>query len=213
MAKASELINRSNTICHYKRFSGFSEPNCNGCNAGDSKMVELLHLFAESGLDDDSGALSIQVLQEFYVQAPRASRADAVPHELARGLIEAWSRFRIQAMTLPILNAALRIRKTRGVFIFGQRHRRRRSGPRLRPDLHRRPGPWASGRWPRHYRPIPLTVAPLLRQRLADPRRSIQLLPLRRKITPTPAPDSNSQWPRRPPPYSCNPALRNRHPH
>jgi predicted nucleic acid-binding protein len=65
-------------------------------------------------LDDDSGALSIQVLQEFYVQATRASRADAVPHELAVGLIEAWSRFRIQAMTLPILNSALRIRKTRG---------------------------------------------------------------------------------------------------
>src|ERR1019366_9398322 len=50
MAKESELINRSNTICHYKRFSGFLEPNCNGCNAGDSKMVEILHLFAESGL-------------------------------------------------------------------------------------------------------------------------------------------------------------------
>ena len=65
-------------------------------------------------LDDDSGALSIQVLQEFYVQATRASRADAVPHELAVGLIEAWSRFRIQDMTLPVLNMALRIRKTHG---------------------------------------------------------------------------------------------------
>ena len=65
-------------------------------------------------LDDDSGALSIQVLQEFYVQATRASRADAVPHELAVGLIGAWSRFRIQDMTLPILNAALRIRKAHG---------------------------------------------------------------------------------------------------
>src|ERR1035438_1783589 len=63
-------------------------------------------------LDDDSGALSIQVLQEFYVQATRTSRADAVPHELAAGLIEAWSRFRIQDMTLAVLNVALRIRKT-----------------------------------------------------------------------------------------------------
>src|ERR1039458_892131 len=62
-------------------------------------------------LADDSGALSIQVLQEFYVQATRISRADAVSHELAAGLIEAWSRFRIQDMTLPILNMALRIRK------------------------------------------------------------------------------------------------------
>jgi predicted nucleic acid-binding protein len=65
-------------------------------------------------LDDDSGSLSIQVLQEFYVQATRSSRADAVPHELAAGLIEAWSRFRIQDMTLPVLKTALRIRKTYG---------------------------------------------------------------------------------------------------
>jgi hypothetical protein len=50
MAKASELINRSNTICHYKRFSGFSKANCNACNVGAFKMVELLHLFAENGL-------------------------------------------------------------------------------------------------------------------------------------------------------------------
>jgi len=65
-------------------------------------------------LDDDSGALSIQVLQEFYVQATRGSRADALSHELAVGLIEAWSRFRIQDMTLPILRAALQIRQARG---------------------------------------------------------------------------------------------------
>ena len=65
-------------------------------------------------LDDDSGALSIQVLQEFYVQATRASRADAVPHDLAVRLIEAWSRFRIQDMTLSVLKVAVRIRKTRG---------------------------------------------------------------------------------------------------
>jgi predicted nucleic acid-binding protein len=65
-------------------------------------------------LDDDLGALSIQVLQEFYVQSTRASRADALPHELAAGLIEAWTRFRIQDMTLSVLNIALRIRKTYG---------------------------------------------------------------------------------------------------
>jgi predicted nucleic acid-binding protein len=65
-------------------------------------------------LADDSGALSIQVLQEFYVQATRASRADAVPHEFAAGLIEAWARFRVQDMTFSILNAALRIRRAHG---------------------------------------------------------------------------------------------------
>ena len=65
-------------------------------------------------LADDSGALSIQVLQEFYVQATRTSRADAISHELAAGLIDAWSRFRIQDLTFPILQTALRIRKTYG---------------------------------------------------------------------------------------------------
>jgi predicted nucleic acid-binding protein len=65
-------------------------------------------------LGDDSAALSIQVLQEFYVQATRASRRDPIPHELAAGLIEAWTRFRIQDMTLSVLNDALRIRKTFG---------------------------------------------------------------------------------------------------
>ena len=42
-------------------------------------------------LDDDAGALSIQVLQEFYVQATRSSRSDAISHEVAAGLIESWS--------------------------------------------------------------------------------------------------------------------------
>jgi hypothetical protein len=50
MTEASELINGWDTICHYKRFFGFPEPNSNGCNAGVPKMVELLHLFAENRL-------------------------------------------------------------------------------------------------------------------------------------------------------------------
>ncbi len=65
-------------------------------------------------LDDDSSTLSIQVLQEFYVQATRAGRADAIPHEFAAGLIESWSRFRIQDMNLAVLQTALRIRQTYG---------------------------------------------------------------------------------------------------
>jgi len=44
----------------------------------------------------------------------RASRVDAIPHELAAGLIEAWLRFRIQDMNLSVLKSALRIRQTRG---------------------------------------------------------------------------------------------------
>src|ERR1700683_1912058 len=65
-------------------------------------------------LADDSGALSIQVLQEFYVQATRSSRADAISHEFAAGLIEAWLRFRVQDITMAVLTSALRIRKAHG---------------------------------------------------------------------------------------------------
>ena len=65
-------------------------------------------------LDDDSGALSIQVLQEFYVQATRAGRRDAIPHELAAGLIESWTRFPVQEMNLEVLRTALTIRQAHG---------------------------------------------------------------------------------------------------
>ncbi|MCX6612785.1 MAG: PIN domain-containing protein [Acidobacteria bacterium] len=61
-------------------------------------------------LDNQTNCLSIQVLQEFYVQATRASRPDPIPHQLATALINSWSRFRIQDMTMPILQSALRIR-------------------------------------------------------------------------------------------------------
>ena len=52
------------------------------------------------------------------MQSTRSSGADALPHELAAGLIEAWSRFLIQDMTLPILQAALRIRKAHGFSLW-----------------------------------------------------------------------------------------------
>lgn len=69
---------------------------------------------AISLLDEDSGALSVQVLQEFYVQATRNSRADAIPHEFAASLIEAWCRFRVQDITMAVLTSALQIRKAHG---------------------------------------------------------------------------------------------------
>ncbi len=54
-------------------------------------------------------ALSIQVLQEFYVQATRATRADALEHGVAVGLIRAWRRFPVQETTLAVMDAALEI--------------------------------------------------------------------------------------------------------
>ena len=61
-------------------------------------------------LDGDDGALSVQVLQEFYAQATRATRPDPLSHEVAAEFIGKWIRFRVQDVTLAILNAALAIR-------------------------------------------------------------------------------------------------------
>ena len=65
-------------------------------------------------LDHDDGALSVQVLQEFYVQATRATRSDPLPHQIAVGLITTWTRFRIQEINLAILAAALEIKAVHG---------------------------------------------------------------------------------------------------
>jgi predicted nucleic acid-binding protein len=69
---------------------------------------------ADALLGQDDGALSVQVLQEFYVQATRANRPGRLPHDIAVGLIHAWSRFPVQALTLPIVDAALEIKASYG---------------------------------------------------------------------------------------------------
>lgn len=66
-------------------------------------------------LDQDDIALSVQVLQEFYVQATRPNRPDPLPHNTAAGLISAWTRFRVQPNNLQILAAALQIKAAHGL--------------------------------------------------------------------------------------------------
>jgi len=61
-------------------------------------------------LDADDIALSVQVLQEFYVQATRAGRADALSHDIAVGLVRTWLRFTVQEITLPVMIGALEIK-------------------------------------------------------------------------------------------------------
>ena len=61
-------------------------------------------------IDADDNALSVQVLQEFYVQATRPTRADALPHDIAAGLIRTWLRFKVQEITVPIMARALEIK-------------------------------------------------------------------------------------------------------
>ncbi len=62
----------------------------------------------------DDLALSAQVLQEFYVQATRASRPDALSHDIAAGLVRAWARFPVQEISLEIVTAALEIHARHG---------------------------------------------------------------------------------------------------
>lgn len=61
-------------------------------------------------LDADDIVLSVQVLQEFYVQATRATRPDALSHDIAVGLVRTWLRFTVQEITLPLMIGALEIK-------------------------------------------------------------------------------------------------------
>ena len=65
-------------------------------------------------LERDDGALSVQVLQEFYVQATRSTRPDPLLHEIAAGLITTWTRFSVQEITPSILSGALEIKAAHG---------------------------------------------------------------------------------------------------
>ena len=65
-------------------------------------------------LQRDDGALSIQVLQEFYAQATRPTRPHRLPHDIAVRLIRTWTRFELQEMTHAILNSALEIKGETG---------------------------------------------------------------------------------------------------
>jgi predicted nucleic acid-binding protein len=62
---------------------------------------------ARALLAEGDVALSVQVLQEFYVQATRPIRSDALSHAQAAALVEAWLRFPTQDTTPPLVRAAL----------------------------------------------------------------------------------------------------------
>ena len=57
-------------------------------------------------LDSDDLAMSVQVLQEFYVQSTRAGKHGRLTHEQAALLIESFLRFPVQEITLSLLTAA-----------------------------------------------------------------------------------------------------------
>lgn len=55
-------------------------------------------------------ALSVQVLQEFYVQSTRATRPDPLSHEQAAALVESFLRFPVQQTTTALMTAAMATR-------------------------------------------------------------------------------------------------------
>ena len=79
-------------------------------DSGDSDKGEI----ARKILLSADLALSVQVLQEFYVQATHSRRPDALTHDFAVRLIEKWMRFRIQDNTIAVLRDALEIKAQYG---------------------------------------------------------------------------------------------------
>jgi predicted nucleic acid-binding protein len=70
---------------------------------------------AERLLSERDNALSVQVLQEFYVQATRATRAGSLDHDTAVKLIRTWLRFPVQNITVAVMSAALDIKARTGL--------------------------------------------------------------------------------------------------
>ncbi len=62
---------------------------------------------AEEILAERDLSLSVQVLQEFYVQATRPSRSEPLSHEEAVCLIESWKRYPVVEISVELVDAAL----------------------------------------------------------------------------------------------------------
>ncbi len=66
---------------------------------------------ANDVLDEVDLALSTQVLQEFYVQATRTTRARPLSHRQAVDLVTSLSRYTIQPTTTELVHAAMENRR------------------------------------------------------------------------------------------------------
>jgi len=62
---------------------------------------------AEALLNETDLALSVQVLQEFYVQATHPARTMPIGHDAATALLTTLSRFPILDITQPLVLAAI----------------------------------------------------------------------------------------------------------
>ena len=57
-------------------------------------------------LGEDDLDLSVQVLQEFYVQATRSTKPERLEHADAVALVESWLRFRVQETSVQVMQDA-----------------------------------------------------------------------------------------------------------
>jgi predicted nucleic acid-binding protein len=60
-------------------------------------------------IDQGDCALSVQVVQEFFVQATRQSRPDRIAPDQAMALIDTWRRFPIQSIDMALVEGAWEI--------------------------------------------------------------------------------------------------------
>ena len=70
---------------------------------------------ANAVLDEGDVGLSVQVLQEFYVQATRPSRPDRLAPGDARLLVDSFRRFPVQDVTSEVVIAAMHAHEQYGV--------------------------------------------------------------------------------------------------
>jgi predicted nucleic acid-binding protein len=70
---------------------------------------------ANALLDAGGVALSVQVLQEFYVQSTRETRADRITHRQAASLVESLLVFPVAEITTGVVLAALATRERFGI--------------------------------------------------------------------------------------------------
>ena len=66
-----------------------------------NKMLRAVELLSHADL-----ALSVQVLQEFFVQSTRSGKPGALSGEDALALIDTWLRYPVQETTVELVRAA-----------------------------------------------------------------------------------------------------------
>jgi predicted nucleic acid-binding protein len=69
-------------------------------------------------LDRPDCILSVQVFQEFYAQATRSSRSDALNHPDAMSLLQSWKRFQVVENSLALFDSAMEIRGSTGYSVW-----------------------------------------------------------------------------------------------